>query len=139
MDVVFLIGRILFVALFLASATAHLTDKGAMAGYAESRGVRPGRPMVLVSGAQILLGGLSVLLGVWMDVGAILLALFTLFAAVLMHGFWKEKEPTSRQQEQTQFMKDLALTGASLILLFLVWELGDATPFTVTDPLFEVD
>ncbi|TDD71711.1 DoxX family membrane protein [Jiangella aurantiaca] len=138
MDVVFLIGRILFVALFLASATAHLTDKGAMAGYAESRGVRPARPAVLVTGAQMLLGGLSVLLGVWMDVGAILLGLFTLLTAVLMHGFWKEKEPMSRQQEQTQFFKDTALTGASLMLLFLVWELGDATPLTITDPLFDV-
>ena len=139
MDVLFLIGRILFVALFLGSSVAHLTDRGNMAGYAESRGVRPGQPAVWVSGAQILLGGLSVLLGVWMDVGAILLALFTLSAALLMHRFWPEKDPTTRQQEMTQFMKDIALTGASLILLFLVWELGDATPLTITDPLFDVD
>ena len=139
MDVVFLIGRILFVALFLGSATAHLTDRGAMAGYAESRGVQPGQWAVWISGAQILLGGLSVLLGVWMDLGAILLALFTLSAAVLMHGFWRDKDPMTRQQEMTQFMKDIALTGASLMLLFLVWELGDATPLTITDPLFEVD
>ena len=86
-----------------------------------------------------LIGGLSVLLGVWMDVGAILLALFTLSAALLMHRFWPEKDPMTRQLEMTQFMKDIALTGASLILLFLVWELGDATPLTITDPLFDVD
>ncbi|RIQ14426.1 DoxX family protein [Jiangella rhizosphaerae] len=109
MDVVFLIGRILFVALFLSSAAGHLTDKGAMAGYAESRGVRPGRPMVLLSGLQILVGALSVLLGVWMDVGAILLGLFTLLTAVLMHAFWREKEPMTRQQEMVQFTKDIAL------------------------------
>lgn len=139
MDVVFLIGRILFTALFIGSSIAHLTDRGAMAGYAESRGVKPGQPAVWVTGGQILLGGLSVLLGVWMDVGAILLALFTLSAALLMHAFWRDKDPTTRQQEMTQFMKDISLTGASLILLFLVWELGDATPLTITDPLFDVD
>ena len=44
MDVLFLIGRILFSAIFLSSAFAHLTATGDMAGYAESRGVRPGRP-----------------------------------------------------------------------------------------------
>ncbi|PZF81061.1 DoxX family protein [Jiangella anatolica] len=139
MDVVFLIGRILFVAVFLGSSAAHLSDRGAMAGYAESRGVRPGQPAVWITGAQILIGGLSVLLGVWMDVGAILLALFTLSTALLMHRFWPEKDPTTRQQEMIQFMKDIALAGASLILLFLVWELGDATPLTLTDPLFDVD
>ena len=77
MDVLYLIGRIIFAALFLGSSVAHLTDKGGMAGYAESRGVRPGRPMVLLSGLQILAGGLLVLLGIWTDVGAILLAVFT--------------------------------------------------------------
>lgn len=138
MDVVFLIGRILFAAVFLGSSVAHLTDRGAMAGYAESRGVKPGQPAVWVSGGQILLGGLSAVLGVWMDVGAILLALFTVSTAVFMHAFWGEKDPTTRQQEMIQFMKDVALAGASLILLFLVWELGDDTPLTITDPLFDV-
>lgn len=138
MDVVFLIGRILFVILFLGSSVSHLTDKGAMAGYSESRGVRPGRPLVLVTGVQMLLGALSVLFGVWMDVGAILLGLFTLSAAVLMHNFWAEKEPGDRQNEMIQFMKDLALTGAALMLLYLVWQLEGDAGLTVTDPLFDV-
>lgn len=138
MDVLFLIGRILFCAIFLSSAVAHLTDKGAMAGYAESRGVRPGRPMVLVSGVQILVGGLLVLLGIWTDLGAILLALFALSTAVLMHNFWREREPGARQTEMIQFMKDLALAGAALILLYLAWEMGGDLPFTITDPLFDV-
>jgi putative oxidoreductase len=137
MDVLYLIGRILFVAVFLGSSVAHLTDKGNMAGYAESRGVRPGRPMVLVSGLQILAGGLLVLLGIWTDVGAILLALFTLSTSVLMHNFWREKEPMNRMQEMIQFQKDLALCGASLILLFLAWTVDDL-PFTITGPLFNL-
>jgi putative oxidoreductase len=137
MDVLYLIGRIIFAALFLGSSVAHLTDKGGMAGYAESRGVRPGRPMVLVSGLQILAGGLLVLLGIWTDVGAILLALFTLLTSVLIHSFWREKEPMNRMQEMIQFQKDMALCGASLILLFLAWTVDDL-PFTITGPLFDL-
>ena len=135
MDFLYLIGRILFVALFLVSAVAHLTDKGNMAGYAESRGVRPGRPMVLLSGLQLLAGGLLVLLGIWTDVGAILLGLFTLLAATLMHGFWRDQEPMARMTEMVQFQKDMALCGASLILLYLAWTVEDL-PLTITGPLF---
>jgi putative oxidoreductase len=137
MDVLYLIGRILFVAVFLTSSFAHLTDKGNMAGYAESRGVRPGRPMVLVSGLQILVGGLLVLLGIWTDVGAILLALFTLLTSVLIHNFWREREPMARMQEVIQFQKDMALCGASLVLLYLAWAVDDL-PFTITGPLFNI-
>jgi putative oxidoreductase len=137
-DVLYLIGRILFCLLFLGSAFAHLTDKGAMAGYAESRGVKPGRPMVLLSGLQILVGSVLVLLGIWTDLGAILLGLFTLAAATLMHAFWRDKDPTSRYMEMVQFQKDTALTGAALILLYLAWQLEGDLGFTITDPLFGV-
>jgi uncharacterized membrane protein YphA (DoxX/SURF4 family) len=109
-----------------------------MAGFAESRGVRPGRPMVLLSGLQILVGSVLVLLGIWTDLGAILLALFTLATAVLIHGFWRDKEPTARYMEMVQFQKDVALAGASLILLYLAWQLEGDLAFTITDPLFDV-
>ena len=138
MDVLFLVGRILFSAIFFSSAVAHLTDKGAMAGYAESRGVRPGRPMVLLSGLQILVGAVLVLFGIWIDLGAILLAIFLLATAVLMHGFWGEKDPMARQTEIVQFSKDIALCGGALILLYLAWEFGDDLGLTITDPLFDV-
>jgi putative oxidoreductase len=133
MDVLFLIGRVLFCLLFLGSAWAHLTDKGAMAGYAESRGVKPGRPAV-----QILVGAVLVLFGIWIDLGLILLALFLLAAAFLVHHFWTESEPMAKQMEQTQFMKDFALAGASLMMLYLVWKVGDDLGITITDPLFDV-
>jgi putative oxidoreductase len=138
MDVLFLIGRILYSAIFFSSAVAHLTDKGAMAGYAESRGVRPGRPAVLISGLQILVGAVLVLFGIWIDLGAILLALFLLGTAVLMHGFWREREPMARQNEIVQFSKDIALCGGALILLYLAWELEDDMGLTITGPLFGV-
>ena len=135
MDVLFLIGRILFVLLFFGSAMSHLTQTDGMAGYAESRGVRPARPAVLVTGIQIAVGALLVLLGIWMDVGFILLALFLIPTAVLMHAFWKESDPQVRMTEQIQFMKDLSLGGASLMLLAAVWMLGDDLGLTITGPL----
>lgn len=136
MDILFLIGRILFVLLFLGSAMSHLTQTDGMAGYAESRGVRPARPAVLVTGVQISVGALLVLLGIWMDVGFILLALFLVSTAFLMHAFWKETDATAKQMEQIQFMKDLSLAGACIMLLAAVWMLGEDLGLTITDPLF---
>lgn len=136
MDVLFLIGRILFAALFLSSAVGHLTKTEYMAGYAESRGVRPARPAVLVTGVQLAIGGLLVLLGIWIDLGLILLALFLLGAAFLMHAFWKESDEGGRANEQVQFLKDLALAGAAIMLLAAVWVMGDELGLMITDPLF---
>lgn len=136
MDVVFLIGRILFGLLFLMSAVGHLTDKGAMAGYAESKGVKPARPAVLVSGLVLLVGSVLILLGIWTDLGAILLFVFLVPTAVLMHGFWGETDAQARQIETVQFQKDIALAGAALMLLYAAWELNGELALTITDPLF---
>jgi uncharacterized membrane protein YphA (DoxX/SURF4 family) len=134
-DVLFLIGRILFVLLFFGSAMGHFTQTDSMAGYAESRGVRPARPAVLITGAQIVVGALLVLFGIWMDVGFILLVIFLLSTAFLIHSFWRDSGET-RFNEQIHFMKDLALAGASLALLAAVWMLGDDLGLTITGPLF---
>lgn len=133
MDVVFLVGRILFAALFLGSAMAHLRQTDAMAGYAASRGLPMAKPATLLSGVQILLGGLSVLLGVWGDLGSLLLALFMFPTAVLMHAFWKESDPASKQMEMIQFNKDIALGGSALAFY---WVFAQDVGLTITDSLF---
>lgn len=139
MDVLFLIGRILFAALFLSSAAAHLTRTKAMAGYAASRGVPAAVPATIGAGLLILAGGLSVLLGVWADLGALLLTAFLVPTAVLMHGFWQETDPQARQMELVHFQKDLALAGASLMLLALIAYAGTDLGLTLTGPLFEIE
>lgn len=137
MDVLLLIGRILFVFLFLGSAVGHLTQAGAMSGYAKSRGVPAPWYAVIVSGVVILLGGLSVLLGLWADLGALLLLLFLIGTALLMHPFWRESEAQARQQEMIQFNKDIALAGAALMLFAYVAGTGEIGP-ALTGPLFSL-
>lgn len=136
MDVVALIGRILFVVLFLGSAFGHFTQSAAMAGYAQSKGVPAAKVAVLVSGVVMLVGALMVLLGLWGDLGALLLVIFLLPTAFLMHAFWKETDAQTKQLEMIQFQKDLALAGASLFI-FAVWaKFGEDLGITITGPLF---
>lgn len=137
MDILVLIGRIVFAALFLGSAFGHLTQSEAMGGYAESRGVPAGRLMVLASGVLLLVGGLMVLLGIWPDLGSLLLVVFLVPTAVLMHGFWRERDPQARQLEMISFQKDLALAGAAL-MLFAFFAHTDDLGLTITGPLFNL-
>ncbi|HEY3260940.1 MAG TPA: DoxX family protein [Pseudonocardiaceae bacterium] len=139
MDVLVLIGRIVFCALFLGSAFGHFTQTEAMVGYTKSRGVPAARLAVLGSGALLAVGGLMVLFGVWLDLGALLLVIFLVPTAVLMHGFWKETDPQARQLEMVQFQKDMALAGASLMLFALLAHVGDDLGLTITGPLFSLN
>lgn len=138
MDILVLIGRILFAALFLGSAVGHLTQTKAMAGYAGSKGVPAAEAATFASGVLLALGGLSVLLGIWADLGALLLVIFLLPTAVLMHAFWKESDGQARQLEMIQFQKDVALGGAALMLFALFSFAGDELGLTITGPLFDL-
>ena len=135
MDVVVLIGRILFAVLFVGSAFGHLSQSEMMGGYAASKGVPAARAAVIVSGLLILAGSLMVAIGIWADLGALLLVVFLIPTAVIMHGPWKAEEE-QKQMEQTQFLKDLALAGAALAL-FAFFATNPDLGLTVTDPLFE--
>ncbi|GAB2971940.1 DoxX family protein [Saccharothrix stipae] len=136
MDVVALIGRILFVLLFFGSAVGHLTQSEAMAGYAAAKGVPSARAATVGSGVLLVVAGLMVLLGVWADLGALLLALFLLPTAFLMHDFWKQTDRQARQVEMTQFNKDVSLAGGALMFFGLYAGPGAELGLTITGPLF---
>jgi len=133
MDEIFLIGRILFVYLVIGSGVAHLTATDAMAGYAQSRGVPNATLMTQISGVAYLAGGVSVLLGVWGDIGALGLAILLLITAVMMHAFWKETDPQAKQMEMISFNKDVALAGGALVIFSILS--SDFAPYTLTGAL----
>ncbi|MDB1086605.1 DoxX family protein [Streptomyces sp. ACA25] len=139
MDILVLIGRILFSVIFLSSAVGHFTQTKQMAGYARSRGVPSPELATVASGVLLAVGGLMVLLGIWPDLGALLLVLFLLPSAVLMHAFWKESDAGSRQAEMLHFNKDISLAGAALALFALFAYAGSDLGLTLTGPLFSMN
>ncbi|MGW1884623.1 DoxX family protein [Streptomyces sp. NPDC001970] len=133
-----LIGRILFVLVFLPSGVQHLMQSKAMGAYAAAKGVPAPVAATVTSGLVLLAGGLSVLLGIWADLGSLLLAVFCIPAAVVMHGFWKESDPGARQTEQIMFLKDVSLGGAALMLLAFFSYVGHDLGLMLTGPLFHI-
>ncbi len=116
MDAVLVIGRILFALIFINSGIAHFTKNAGMTQYAQYKKVPMARASVYISGLMILLGGLYIVLGFYADLGALLIAIFLIPTAFLMHNFWKESDATAKQNETIAFFKDLALAGAALII-----------------------
>ena len=72
---------------------------------------------VAFSGVLLLLGGLSILLGVYPTVGVATLAIFLIPTTFMMHAFWKVEDPMAKMGETVNFMKNMALLGAALTLL----------------------
>jgi uncharacterized membrane protein YphA (DoxX/SURF4 family) len=120
LNAVLVIGRILFALLFITSGLAHFAKLEAMTGYAKYKKLPAAKFGVLISGLFFLLGGVYIAAGFWVDLGALMLAVTLILAAVIFHNFWKETDATAKQNEQIAFNKDLALAGAALILFVLV-------------------
>jgi len=136
MDIVLLVGRILFVLLFIGSGFNHIANREAMAGYSRQMGLPAPELLVPLTGVQLLVGSVMVLLGIWPDLGALLLALFLLPTAFIMHAFWKIDDPQARQGDMIHFQKDVALLGASLIAFVLFQQYGNDLGLLITGPLF---
>ena len=120
MDAILVIGRILFAFIFVTSGIAHFAKLEAMTGYAQYKKLPAAKLGVLISGLFFLLGGIYIAAGFWVDLGALLLAITLILAAVIFHNFWKETDPTAKQNEMIAFNKDIALAGASLMLFALI-------------------
>jgi putative oxidoreductase len=118
MEAVFLIGRILFSAIFVMSGLNHFMQAGPLSQYAASKGVPAPKLAVLGSGVLSLAGGLSILLGYEPRVGAILLVLFLIPTAVLMHNFWTVQDPMHKQVEMAMFMKNVSIAGGALVIYY---------------------
>jgi putative oxidoreductase len=136
MDVVFLIGRILFGVLFVYSGFGHFATAEAMQGYARQQGAPAPQLTVPLTGAVIIVSGLAVILGVLADLAALLIAGFLFLTAFIIHRFWKVQDPQARQMVQVHFSKDLGLAGAALIIFYTWNQLQGDAGLSITDPLF---
>lgn len=113
-----LLARLMIAAIFLASAVGNkIPQFQATANYMQTEGVP--NPKLALFGAigLLLLGGLSVVAGAWTRIGSLFLLVFLAAATFYFHDFWKFADPTQRQLQTIQFMKNLAIGGGLLALI----------------------
>lgn len=117
MEIVFLIGRIIASVYWIFGGYAHFAQAQAMIPWTQSKGVPFPGLAVRGSGAMIILGGLSLLLGLYPLVGIALIILFILPVTPIMHNFWTIQDPMQRQMDMTFFMKDFCMLGCTLMFV----------------------
>ncbi|KKW12810.1 MAG: hypothetical protein UY50_C0003G0015 [Parcubacteria group bacterium GW2011_GWA2_49_9] len=115
MNILFLIGRLIFGGYFLMNAGNHFKNIESLTGYAKYKGVPSPRSAVFVGGVLLMLGGLGIVFGIAPEASLALLIIFLVPVSFKMHAFWKETDPTAKMNERIAFMKNIALIGALLM------------------------
>lgn len=115
-EALFLVGRLIAGSYYVMSGANHFTKWDMMTGYAKSKNVPLAKWAVLFSGLLLLLGGVSVLTGVYPQIGILCVAVFFLGVTFKMHNFWAVPEEY-KMAEKVNFMKNLALLGSALMWL----------------------
>jgi uncharacterized membrane protein YphA (DoxX/SURF4 family) len=117
MKVPFMLGRILFGGFFLYNGINHFRQHKAITQYAGSKNVPMPDVAVAASGAALIIGGASLLLGVKPKLGSAAVAGFLATVSPTIHDFWSQENPQQRQAEMINFTKNLALLGGALALM----------------------
>ena len=137
MDWIFLAGRILFAIMFFNSGlVGHIIGRKGTAAYARQSRVPLSELSVVASGVMILVGSVLVALGAWGDLGALLIAAFLVAVTPMMHAFWRESEPMTKQLQQINFLKNVSLLGGALVLFYVWNQLQGSAGLSLTGPLF---
>ena len=117
MKIPFLIARVIFGGFFLYNGIHHFRERKQMAQYAAAKHVPMADLAVTASGAALLLGGASVLLGLKPKFGTALIAGFLAGVSPMMHDFWRVEDPGQRMNEMVNFSKNMALLGGALAMM----------------------
>lgn len=114
-----LIGRILLSAIFMMSGAYKIYAFEDVLTRMRHEGIVATTFFAVAALLLEIIGGLSVLIGYRARVGAALLIIFIVPVTLIMHDFWQYPEGFVRQQQISDFVKNLAILGGLFIVLGL--------------------
>jgi putative oxidoreductase len=114
-DAALLASRVLLALIFVISGFGKLTGFEGFVGTLAAHGLPLPTLWAIPGVAAEFLGSLCILLGLWARPAALVMFVFTGFAALIAHEFWAA-DPASYQLQWIQFMKNLAIMGGFLAL-----------------------
>ncbi len=134
---ILLVGRIIFSISFLMAGYAHFRRSQMMTDAARSRNFPLAAFAGWPAGVYLIVGGLSILLGVWPDVGALLIAIWVIPTALYFHNFWSVADPVQQQAQRQLFLRNLTYLGAAIALFAIFGSAGSGLRFALTAPLID--
>lgn len=136
MHIVFVVGRVLLVLIFILSGAMKLVDLSgtaatiapvvtipdALAGFAtqlqDVTGMKVPQLLAILAGVIEMVGGLLIAFNIGTRPASTILALFTLVATFYFHDFWN-MAGAARDANMIHAMKNLSVTGGLLVLAVL--------------------
>ena len=103
---------------FLLNGFNHFYNKSILEEYAHKRNLLSPKWSVRAAGALLILGGGLLLWPDGRSIAAILLSVFLIVAALMIHQFWSEKDAQGRMLEAMHFTKNLAILVELLYIGF---------------------
>jgi len=135
---ILLAGRLLIAIFAVNAGIGHVTKSEMMMGYAKSMNF----PVVPITGwptgLWLIAGGLSVGLGVWPDIGALMILAFALIAAAYFHRFWELTDEMQKMTQMQLLWRNTFMVGACLFMFATFAEAGPAIRFAITTALIEL-
>jgi uncharacterized membrane protein YphA (DoxX/SURF4 family) len=132
-----LIGRMVFAYYFGAVAgVGHFKRDQMMRGYAKQAGFPVPAVAGWVAGVWLILGAVSVGLGIWPDLGSLMIGAFVIPATLFFHRFWTFEDEAQKTSQKQAFYRNLIILASSLVFFGTFVTLGSELRFTITSPLF---
>ena len=91
---------------------------------------------MLFPNVSLVVGSISVALGAWGDLGAVLLGVFLVPVTLVTHGYWRIDDPVQRGVSRQAFFRNVGALGACLMLFGMFTSGSGGT--AVTPPLLGI-
>jgi putative oxidoreductase len=114
-DVVLLISRILLATLFVLFGWAKITGFSGTVSYLEHVGAPAPMLSAIIAVVMELVVGILIVVGFYTRPLAVLLALYTIVAALIGHHFWNETG-MEQMENMINFYKNVSIAGGLLAL-----------------------
>jgi putative oxidoreductase len=135
--IIVLVGRVLFSLVFINTGLGfHVRASKQAEQYAGSARFPVPAVAGWPTGLWMALGGLSVALGVWPDVGALMIGVFVVLAAAGFHRFWQLDDPQQKMTQNQLFFRNVIALGGVLMMFGFFASAGEGLRYTITAPLF---
>ncbi len=105
-------------AIFLLAAVGNkIPNFNQVAGVMSDVGIPAPKLMLVGAIVFLIAGSFSIILGYKSRIGATLLLIFLILATYYFHHFWNISDPKQQQEQMIEFLKNLGLMGAMLLII----------------------
>jgi putative oxidoreductase len=114
--ILMLVGRIALCSIFIVGAASNASKFKDLTAVMEAKQMPMPTVLLIAAIAFLIVGSLSVIVGFFARIGALMLLAFLCAATYYFHNFWDMSEP-QRQAEMFNFLRNVSFAGAMLMII----------------------